>query len=344
MKKYIIISLIAALFLTSCQEKVFDPVLQIGAAAAISTPADGTSFVLDEANAADILTKFEWAAADYGFPAGASYTLELDLGDGSFAAPINLGTVNGLAIENVTVGGFNTTLLANGVPDNTESDVYVRVVSNVASDVDPVASEKITLKVTPYLVVIDYPILHVPGSYQAWDPANDSTVVYSLKGDGFYEGYANFTAADDKFKYTDGPSWDTNWGDTGMDGILDPGGDDIAIGAEGFYKLNVNLNDLTHTFTKTDWGLIGDATPTAWDSDTDMVFDAASGTLKLTIDLTAGKIKFRANDLWDISLGDTDANGSLEYGGDDIVVAEAGNYTVELILNKAIYTYRLTKN
>ncbi len=106
----------------------------------------------------------------------------------------------------------------------------------------------------------------------------------------------------------------------------------------------MNLNALTHNFLKTDWGLIGSSTPTGWDSDTDMVYDAVSGTLKLTLDLVEGFIKFRANDAWDINLGDDGGNRIMEYGGADIPIAEAGNYTIELILNQANYTYKLTKN
>ena len=51
------------------------------------------------------------------------------------------------------------------------------------------------------------------------------------------------------------------------------------------YRLNVNINDKTYTTELTNWGVIGSATPTGWDSDTDMVFDEVSGTLKLTLDL-----------------------------------------------------------
>jgi len=343
MKKYIIISFLAALIFAGCQEKALDPVLAIGAASSISAPASGTSFILDLADADQTLTTFEWSGTDFGFPAGVSYTVQLDVTDGSFANPLTLGSVNALSFSDLTVGGFNTTLLANGVADGVENDVFVRIMAVINPEVAPVYSDAITLKVTPYLVVIDYPILRVPGSYQSWDPANDSTVIYSLKGDGNFEGYANFASDADKFKYTDGPSWDTNWGDDGLDGSLDPGGTDIPVGVAGFYKLNVDINNLTHTFIKTDWGLIGNATG-SWDDDQDMTFDETSGTLKITLDLTAGEIKFRANDAWDINLGDSGPNGKLEYGGDNIAVADAGNYTVELILNKAIYTYTLTKN
>lgn len=346
MKKYIIISFLVALIFAGCEQKVLGPVLDLEAvsASSITAPADNTSFVLEEANADQQLTTFKWSATDYGFAAGVDYTLQLDVVDGMFTSPITLATVNTLEWGNITVGDFNTTMLANGVPDNAESDVYVRLMMTIADDVPAIYSDPITIKVTPYLVDIDYPVLRVPGSYQGWDPANDSTVIYSLKSDGNFEGYAYFGADSDLYKFTDGPNWDVNWGDTGLDGTLDPSGDDIPVGTAGVYRLNVNLNDLTYTSVATAWGLIGDATPGGWDNDTDMTFDEASGTLKVTLDLTAGMIKFRANDDWAINLGDDNANGSLEYNGADIEITDPGNYTVELVLNKPVYTYNLTKN
>ena len=92
------------------------------------------------------------------------------------------------------------------------------------------------------------------------------------------------------------------------------------------------------------WGLIGDATPTGWDSDTDMVWDADRGVLTLTVDLNPGFIKFRANDAWDLNFGDDFTNGTLENNGSDIPIDEAGNYTIDLILDVADYTYTVTKN
>ena len=49
-------------------------------------------------------------------------------------------------------------------------------------------------------------------------------------------------------------------------------------------------------------------------------------------------------DTWDIDFGDTGGNKTLEYGGDNIVITEAGNYTIELILTVAEYRYSITKN
>lgn len=81
-----------------------------------------------------------------------------------------------------------------------------------------------------------------------------------------------------------------------------------------------------YTYTAYRWGLIGDATPGGWDTDTDMTWDAANNVFTVTLNLVAGTYKFRANDGWDVNYGG-DIN-ALSAGGDNISVAEDGNYTV----------------
>lgn len=336
-------SFLALLLVGACSEEDFGPVLTLGDAPAITAPTAGSSFVLTEDKAGEVFADFSWTAADFGFAAGVSYTLEMDRGGANFAAPVSLGAVNSLSLE-VTKGKINSVLLAKGVGGGTSIPVEFRVVATVNPDVAPVYSPTISVNVTPYESVIEYPKLQVPGSYQGWDPANSNTVIHSLKSDGRFEGYLYFADPNTEFKYTDGPSWDVNYGDTGADGTLDRGGDNIKATDGGMYKLNVNINTLTHTYVKTDWGLVGSATPGGWDTDQNMTYDPATGVLSITLDLVAGEIKFRANDAWDIDLGDDDANKSLEYGGANIAIAEAGNYTVELLLNVPVYTYKITKN
>ena len=75
-----------------------------------------------------------------------------------------------------------------------------------------------------------------------------------------------------------------------------------------------------------------------------MTINPDTGNPVITLDLVAGELKFRANDDWAINFGDTNANGSLEYDGDNILIDDPGNYTVELIINVAEYTYKVTKN
>ncbi len=195
--------------------------------------------------------------------------------------------------------------------------------------------------VTPNPGNTSYPVLNVPGSYQGWDPALATTVMTSPGSDDVYQGYFYFEAGT-KFKFALG-SWDTNWGDDGNDGTLDAGGADIAVAEEGFYKIDADLNALTYTIVKTNWGLIGSSTPNGWDSDMDMTYDADENAWIITADLVAGEIKFRANDDWAINYGDTGANAILDAGGDNIAIAQNGTYLIKMYLDRPDYTYYIEK-
>jgi starch-binding outer membrane protein SusE/F len=343
-RKYLTLLLAFALLAQSCSDDALDPVVKLGGAPAILSPAGGAAFVLEEANAANILSGFSWSAADFGFDAAVTYTLEVDKAGNDFAEAVTLGVTSGLSLDNITVEKLNAIMLAKELTDGVAADLEIRVVAKVSDDVETLVSPTVSFKATPYETVVVYPQLQVPGSYQGWDPSNNSTIIFSTKSDEKYEGYVYVPDVDSKHKFTKGLSWDVNWGDDGGDGTLEPNGADIVLVDAGMYRFNVDLNALTHTSTLTNWGLIGSATPTGWDSDTDMAYDAATGHLTITTDLVAGEIKFRANDAWDINLGDEGPNGKLEYNGANIVIAEPGNYTIDLILNVAKYTFTVTKN
>lgn len=203
-------------------------------------------------------------------------------------------------------------------------------------------------KVKSTAKVAEYPVIYVPGGYQGgsgygndWSP-DQAPTLGSVNSDNNYEGYVYFKDAGE-FKFTQGPNWDVNWGDNGGDGILDPNGANIPVAQAGYYKINVNLNDFTYTVVKTDWGIIGSATAGGWDTDTNMEFDPVTKTWVAEIDLSQGDIKFRANDGWDINLGDDGANGTLEYNGANIAVAEAGSYKITMKLESPDYTYTVEK-
>ena len=113
----------------------------------------------------------------------------------------------------------------------------------------------------------------------------------------------------------------------------------------GYYLIVVDTEKLTYKATATAWGIIGDGTPGSWDNSTAMTYDKVAKVWTVTADLTQKEMKFRANDAWDLNFGDTGANGSLEYGGDNIKIPSAGNYTITLDLSSPRnYKYTLTKN
>ncbi|MBK8967950.1 MAG: SusE domain-containing protein [Lewinellaceae bacterium] len=347
MKKYNFLTLATlVLFALSCGKGEFfpGPTLYLGDTPVITSPANTDVLVLTENQANDPF-KVTWTAAEYGFTAATTYIVEADRAGNNFANAVEVGRSTKLEL-NSTVSKLNTVLFSTlGLQGEVASDIEMRLVAKVSDEVPLVYSPSVALRVTPYTIVVVYPKLGVPGNYQGWNEKDETTVVYSVKSDNKYEGYLYFANPDGEYKYVENFSWDVNYGDTGANGTLDAGGDNIKLTAAGMYRLNADLNALTHTFALTNWGIIGDATPTGWDSDTDMIYDAIDRKLTITMDLIGGnKIKFRANDDWPVNLGDNDANGSLEYGGADIVVPESGNYTIDLILSGAIYTYKLTKN
>ena len=87
-------------------------------------------------------------------------------------------------------------------------------------------------------------------------------------------------------------------------------------------------------------GIIGSATPGGWDMDTDMVQDPADTSIwTLTIELTDGEVKFRANDDWAINWGSSDfPNGTGEQDGSNIPVV-AGTYDVTFNHVTGVYTF-----
>ncbi|TSA30496.1 MAG: RagB/SusD family nutrient uptake outer membrane protein [Bacteroidetes bacterium] len=189
-----------------------------------------------------------------------------------------------------------------------------------------------------------YTLLYCPGSYQGWDPTNTTTVLASALNDGNFEGYLYFPDANTEFKFCVNPNWDLNYGDDNGDGTLEQNGANIVAADAGYYKVNVDLNNLTYTKMNTTWGVIGSATAGGWDSDQNMDYDATGGVWVATLDLTVGEIKFRANDSWDLNYGDDGANGILEQNGANIAIPEAGTYVITMKLGIPDYTYSVVRN
>ncbi|MEM6963982.1 MAG: SusE domain-containing protein, partial [Bacteroidota bacterium] len=336
MKKYILTFLSFAVLMTACQEKDLDPVVDLGAVPTITVPAAGSTFTLDSNSIDNIITTFEWTAADFGYQAGITYSVEVDAAGNNFADPVSLGSSNSLTYEELTVGRLNNILLAKGLPFGFDNELELRVCATVSDLVDPLCSEAVAVRVNPFQAAVVYPKLTVPGDYQGWAPDDETTAVYSRKSDDIYEGYIYFDVDSAMYKFAQGLSWDTNWGDNEMDGVLDFAGIDNNIPineGKGMYLIMANLNDLSHSNQLTNWGLLGSATAGGTSTDEDLVWDEARGVLSITTDLGVGGIRFRANDADDINFGDDFSNGTLEYDGEDIPVAEAGNYTIDLVIN-----------
>lgn len=332
---------VLALAVFSCEKDEDRVVLSVNAVPSLGLSA--STITLTEANANNTAVTATIAAADYGFSAPATYRLQFDKKGNNFAGAqeVILTSLNRV----FTHAQLNQIAVNLGLPTGVAGDLEVRVKSDL-TNAPTLFSNVASLRVTPYRVVIVYPTLYVPGSYQGWAPDKADRLV-SLRRNDRYEGFVNFPDASTEFKFTDAPNWNNGiFGDVGGTSgkLVKGGGDNLKVTGAGYYRLNADLSDNTWTALRTDWGVIGSATPGGWGDDTNMTYDAVSKSWKVTMTLTAGEIKFRANDGWDINFGDTGANRSLEYGGDNIQIAAAGTYDIELILSDPTeFTYKVTK-
>jgi hypothetical protein len=349
MKKILFILIVFSTIISSCifKDEPVDPIIGVFDPPAMED-VSGT-YVFEEEMADDVFKTFSWSEADYGFQAAVSYSVQIDFAGNDFAEAVDLLTTSTTS-GSITIGDLNQKLLSMGAKTNVPSDFEMRVVASVNDNVQTLASSAQTMSIHPYKVVIIYPSLYLPGNYQAasgyeadWSP-DKAQQVSSIKQNEKYEGYVNMEGDDIQFKFTDGPNWDVNWGDTGADGTLDSDGDNIVIPEAGYYQIKADINALTYSVMKTDWGLIGSATPDEWNSDQNMTYDKETKTWSITLDLIVGEIKFRANDDWALNYGDTGFDGTIEEGGDNIPITEAGNYTVVLNLETAGYAYSIVKN
>lgn len=93
------------------------------------------------------------------------------------------------------------------------------------------------------------------GSVSDWGLVGSATVygwgepdvkMYEI-GTDKYAVYANLTSGQIKFRFNE--DWGLNYGDTGVDGTLDDGGENINV-EEGVYYIVMDLNDLTYSISK----------------------------------------------------------------------------------------------
>jgi len=316
----------------------------------ILTPTSGESVVLSAATPDNPALVLAWEDMDYTTPTSVTYTVEVAPNGTDFAEPIAIATTTNTYIS-ISSATLNQAALDMNLPPFMESGMDVRIKATVgAMGEQATYSNEITYLVTPFSN--ELPKLAVPGNHQGWAP--DAADVPLLASPGFGEtNYEGYVWLDGEYKFlepdaTGAFAWgNTDYGDDGtFTGILKET-DEVNANATtpGYYLVRANTGLLTYSATLTNWGIIGSATPTQWDSDTDMVYDPVTQTWSVTMDLTAAEIKFRANDDWGLNYGDTGADGLLDEGGDNIVVPAAGNYTITLDLsNPREYTYTLEQN
>ncbi len=184
----------------------------------------------------------------------------------------------------------------------------------------------VTLDMNNLTYTVQKPILYMAGDANGW---KHSDVLKSEDG-VHYTGYMYLNQ--NGFKFCTQKNWDgTNYGGA----FFGESEDNIMMTQEaGFYQVDVDLSAKTYTLTPFTIGIIGNATPTGWDSDTDMTYNPEERCWELkNVTLSDGEMKFRHKNDWSLSWGGELDNLTTQ-NGPNIAVA-AGTYDIKLEVNWA---------
>lgn len=188
----------------------------------------------------------------------------------------------------------------------------------------------VTLDMNNLTYTVGKPVLYMAGDANGW-ATND----YLAGDDGVhFTGYMYLNQ--NGFKFCTQPEWKgTNYG-AAFNTAPDAANITITEPA-GYYQVDVDLSEKKYELTPiTSIGIIGSASPNGWESDIDMTYVPYNKDTKevngywevKNITLSAGEIKFRANDDWAISWGGELDNLTTKNGGN--ITVEAGTYDIKL--------------
>ena len=332
--KYISFVLVA-IGLWSCKKDGTDLVANVSPAGTLT--ASTTTLNLSLAAAASPAVTFTFPAPVVtGVIVPVTSTIQIDLKGRNFANPKE--TVIAGTTYSPTVAAINTILLNLDQKAGTPAELEVRLKSAPSPNA-VTYSNVITLKATAYSA---FSWIYAPGAYQGWEPKTADSLV-SAESNGIYTGIITFPTDKLEFKITPVKTWDLSYGVLAE--LLSSAGNAANLTAPktGPQLITIDMNSKKFKFEDSNlWALTGSATPLGWGSDIDMKFiNDGKGTYKVTANLLAGELKFRANRAYDLNYGGS--GGNLVFNGPgNIPVAEAGNYTVTLDITNLKYS--LVKN
>jgi len=348
MKKiFIIVTALVFVLLSACQKEKKITVAANIQASAITSPATGTSIDVTVADSSQTFT-VTWSKPNYGVSAVVSYFVQVDSLGKNFKSFVNIGNVTATNTLSLSYNNLNALLMnpLNLTP-NAASSLEIRVGTAIYG-ADTVYSKPVSLSLT----TLQLDQLWLPGSYENYNPAG-APIIPSVIAHTTYEGFAYFSAAGN-FKFTSAPDYNhINYG-YASNGVLTTNGSAAGIGynSAGVYLLDANVQALTYSaqYIQT-FGIIGTATAGQWNSSTPMTYNVSNGLWTITTSLTAGALKFRANNSWDINYGPTNANalsGTMAFNNpNSITITTAGTYTITMDMTQTVqkgYLYSVVQN
>lgn len=333
--------------------------------------ASTSTLVLDKAKVSDTssVINFSFTAANYGFSAAVTNTLQIDADGDNWANPTSFVMSNKVYSQGFSTPDFNNLVLKLNLPVGVASKVNVRIAHSISADVAPVYSNVLSITVTPFNLTS---WVYVPGAYEGstWPnpgPMEDSLV--SVTGNGIYVGIINFPNGANQFLITPKKNWDNKWATSAP--ATNPSGTSVtypvvydgpnnftAPVAPGYYLITLNTNNNTISIVPADYYSITGSAVAGWGVDTPMKYinDGNGNWVANNVAMSANEFKFRQDDQWTNSWGPGASAGTAVSSGatgdGNFVVTAAGNYNFTFNAPATPYgspiltttTYTMTKN
>ncbi len=253
---YIIAFVLALFSLSACEKDETKAYLSGNpAGSSLQTVPAFADFTLDHA---DDTLLFSWTAADFGFQASITYTLQIDSVTKNFSGPVDILTVDSLSAT-ISVADFNKKLLDAGYEEyDTDHSFELRVKATVSTEVAPAYSTAEAITVAPYATIFP-PIYMCGAATGGWDwtkgvemrstaPSVYNTIAYFISGEGFrFFAQPDWSPTSYNYPYFSGGSVDANLEDAG-----DGDNNFKVVGATGYYDITVDLKNKTIEMVEVD--------------------------------------------------------------------------------------------
>lgn len=246
--KYIPIAFLA--LFASCDSDL-DKVTFEGDAVPSTLSAIASSYVLEEDKASEVAETFKWTAADYGYNASVTYSVEVDLAGEEFANKRVLASTIGDTEISVTQEELNQFILdldtIYKIEPNTRASYEIRISSSIGTVVAPVYSNVFTTEITTYYVdpTPQYPenLYMVGADFGNWSWTDEGVVemvpVHSTEGTFWAIKYLT---ASHGMKWSATKTWDDAFGtlDTN-EGFTNDGDGNAIVDTDGLYMIYIDM-------------------------------------------------------------------------------------------------------
>lgn len=263
--KNIFLTLASSLFLlaaaTSCKKDETQAILNPSGTptltASTATPA------LTVATVDKPAITYTWTAANFGYQAGATYTVQFDKKGGSFATPVTYPGGTGAGSLTLTVSQLSKVFTDLGLPTGSASQVDARLVVSVAPATGTTNSV-LTKQTSAVSTVTATPIPQCVANSNAWGlvgpagdgwPSGTTNTDRPMTYDCYSQTYSITTTLNaGEFKFRANKDWGTNLGGpvTGptTSAALTTGGPNMSVATPGTYTLVLSVKaDATGTVT-----------------------------------------------------------------------------------------------